>query len=98
MAKVQEWSWVKVTKTFRGGSTSWQIRLPKGVKLSKREWDTILEWIGEHTHGGHNYGYELRTRRLKAKSTKLLQLRYPSGLNEKLEDFGDEVVTTRRMI
>lgn len=90
--------WHKITKFYKGGCSEFQIAVPKGIRLTKSEWDEILEWLGENTSGGHAYGYSIRTRRLNTKSKSLKVVRYPSGLCAKLMDFGKEVVSTRKMI
>ena len=91
-------TWHKVTKSFKGGRSEFQIAVPKGVRLTKGEWETILEWLGENTNGGHNYGYGIETKRLRKKSETLKVVRYPSGLCTSLLDYGTEVVTKQRMI
>jgi len=87
-----------VSKFFKGGCGEFQIAVPKGVRLTKADWETILEWLGENTNGGHNYGYNMKTRRLNSKSESLRVVRYPSGLVAKLIDYGTTVTTTQRMI
>ena len=91
-------TWHKVTKFFKGGRDNFQIAVPLGIKLSKGEWETLLEWIGENTNGGHAYGYSLKTRRLPSKSKSLPVVRYPSGLCASLVDHGTVVTTKQRMI
>lgn len=91
-------NWYKVTKYYQGGMSEFQIMIPAGIKLSKSDWDSVLEWIGENTSGGHNYGYRLKTRKLRAKSAKLKVLAYPSNVCAKLFDHGREVITKRKMI
>ena len=91
-------TWRKVKKFYKGGCSEFQIAIPKGVRLNRDDWNSILEWLGENTGGGHNYGYSMKTSRLRAQSKTLRVVRYPSGLCAKLMDFGKDVVTTRRMI
>jgi len=93
-----EMTWHKVSKFFKGGCREFQIATPKGIRLTRDEWDAILEWLGENTNGGHNYGYSMKTRRLNKKSQSLRVVRYPSGLCAKLMDHGTAVTTTQRMI
>lgn len=93
-----ERTWHEVTKYYKGGRSVFQIAVPKGVRLSKGDWETILEWLGENTNGGHAYGYSMNARRLRRKSSSLPVRRYPSGLCAKLIDFGEIVTTKRRMI
>lgn len=93
-----EQTWHKVTKFYKGGRSMFQIAVPKGVRLSKDDWETILEWLGENTNGGHSYGYSMNTRRLRRKSSSLPVRRYPSGLCAQLMNFGEVVTTQRRMI
>lgn len=87
-------AWHKVTKHFKGGSREYQIRVPDGVRLSKAEWEDVLEWIGEHTTGGHNYGYRIHSRKLRQKSATLKVLAYPGSLCASTIGKG-EIVTTR---
>lgn len=93
-----ERSWYEVTKFYKGGRSVFQIAIPKGVRLTKGERETLLEWLGDNTNGGHNYGYTINTRRLRRKSPSLRVVRYPSEMCEKLMDFGEIVVTQQRMI
>ena len=94
----QTMTWHKITKFYKGGMSEFQIAVPKGIRLTKSEWDEILEWVGDNTTGGHNYGYRIKTRRLGDKSKSLSAVSYPSGLCAKLMDFGKEVISKRKMI
>lgn len=93
-----EWTWHKVTKSFKGGRDEYQIRIPKGVRLSKDDWASVLEWIGENTDGGHAYGYSMNTKRLRNQSNTLRHIKFPSGLCESLREYGDVVVTEQKML
>lgn len=91
-------SWHKITKSFKGGHDEYQIRIPDGVRLTKGEWETVLEWLGEHTSGGHAYGYSINTTRLRRRSDKLRVCSYPAGLCASLVGKGDKVTTVTEMI
>lgn len=54
----------KVTKYYRGGSSVWYVRAPM---LTHDEAQRLLQWIGERTNGGHNYGYQIYIQRSKKK-------------------------------
>lgn len=90
--------WYGIVKTFRGGSDEFQIIVPDGVRLDQNDWDTIMEWLGDSTDGGHSAGYRMTRRRLKQKSRKLRVVAYPSYLTEATMQFGRVVTTTERMI
>ena len=91
-------TWHKVSKFYKGGSSEFQIAVPKSVRLSRSDWETILEWLGENTTGGRAYGYSIKSRRLRNKSATLRVVRYPSGLCPALFGYGTEVKTSRKMI
>ena len=91
-------NWYKVSKFYRGGVNEFQIAVPAEVKLTKAEWDEVLEWLGDNTNGGRESGYSMSTRKLRSKSATLKVVAYPSRLCPKLFDYGKEVTTTRRMI
>lgn len=98
IAAKHKYDWHKVTKHYKGGVSEFQIRLPSGVKLSKDDWECVLEWLGENTDGGHAYGYSMQTRKLKAQSPSLKVVKYPAGLCAKLMDYSNDVTTTTSMI
>ena len=58
----------KITKYFKGGSHTYFIRANKIT-------EDILENIGEHTSGGHAYGYNMRSTKIKKlpRGAKLLK-------------------------
>lgn len=93
-----ERTWHRIEKFYKGGCSKFQIATPKGIRLSRAEWEGILEWLGENTSGGHNYGYSIYRYPLKKQSKTLRIVRYPSHLSAKLMGYGTEVVTTRMMI
>lgn len=92
-----KFNWHKVSKSYQGGSHDFQIQVP-AIKLSKDDWECILEWLGEHTSGGRAYGYSMRTRKIKSKSDKLPVVKYPAGLCPKTFDYGSDVTITTSMI
>ena len=92
-----KYKWYQVSKSFRGGRSEYQIRVPE-IELTKDDWDDILEWIGDNTSGGHNYGYNIKTKELGDKDPRLKVLSYPSSVSYKLERFGKTVVHTTKMI
>ncbi len=53
--------WYKVTKTFQGGSWTKYVHLPDKVKVDAN-W---LDDFGDHTEGGHNYGYQIKAKQIK---------------------------------
>ena len=59
----------RVEKFFKGGSNIFYIEISPD-KLT----EDVLEMIGEHTPGGHNLGYNIKTRKIKQlpKGAKLL--------------------------
>lgn len=97
MANKNKYDWYKVTKTFRGGENQFQIRVPK-TKLSKDDWQEILDYIGENTNGGHSAGYNISTCKLKKKSLIFPVVKYPANLCCALEGYGSKVVTVKYMI
>ena len=90
--------WFKIEKFFQGGSDTYQIRVPSEVRLTKEDWDAIMEWVGDNTNGGHSYGYRLHRTRLRQQSKKIKVLRYPSDVCSKLMGYGIAVTETRRYI
>lgn len=51
--------WAKLTKHFQGGIHTHYILVNETVADSKSEQETIMEYWGEHSDGGHNYGYRV---------------------------------------
>lgn len=94
----EQMTWHRITKSYKGGRNEFQIAVPKGVRLSKDDWDEILDWLGENTTGGLSYGYSINAHRLRKQSSSLTVIRYPAGLCATLMDHGTEVVTKQRMI
>ena len=91
--------WYKVRKSFKGGGSEFQIKVPD-INLTKETWDELLEWIGENTGGGHAYGYRIHTNKLKRKSRKLKVVSYPSHISGQFFRMGTLVTTkyTQRII
>jgi hypothetical protein len=60
----------KVTKIYRGGSSTYYIALNNDEEIT----EDMLESIGENTSGGENYGYSMHSRKIKAlpKGAKVL--------------------------
>jgi hypothetical protein len=62
----------RIKKCFQGGEGIYYARMPKGFRIkhhTKRYgnyWKTQLEEWGEHTNGGHNYGYRIYVTWIKA--------------------------------
>lgn len=88
-----KYQWYKITKHFSGGSNEFQIRVPRDTKLSKSNWDSILEYLGENTSGGHNYGYSIRATRLKQARKNLMVVKYPTYLVPQFIGLGDKKET-----
>jgi hypothetical protein len=75
MSKKNESCWWKLSKHFQGGIYEVQVQMPKG--FDAKRWQFALEWFGEHTIGGHAYGYRIYKSRLRTKSKKLVNLKMP---------------------
>ena len=55
----------RIEKTYRGGNDKFVIAIDKQVFKDNFETEEeLLEWIGEHTNGGHNYGYKVYSNRI----------------------------------
>ncbi len=57
--------WYRIEKTFRGGCDVYATCIPAGKKVKSGMWKEQLEKWGEHTDGGHSYGYEMIPTRSK---------------------------------
>ena len=62
--------WYLITKAFKGGGDYYAIRLTKEMSDRFDSWDDFLEYIGENTGGGHNYGYSIKARHKNKKPVK----------------------------
>lgn len=51
--------WIKLTKHFQGGKHTHYMLVNENVADSKSEQETIMEYWGENSDGGHNYGYKV---------------------------------------
>lgn len=89
--------WYKLTKSYKGGRGEFQIRVP-AARLNKDDWECIFEWIGEHTDGGHAYGYSINATRLRRQSKTLKVVRYPSGVCAATYGKGEDVTRVENLI
>ena len=55
----------KIVKCFQGGRDEYFATMPSRQKLEKQNKREQLESWGEHTNGGHNYGYTITINRIK---------------------------------
>jgi hypothetical protein len=96
--KSRGFMWYKLEKFFRGGSDTYQIRVPDSVQLSEDDWDAILEWVGENTDGGHSAGYRIRRHRLRFKSPTIKVLSCPADICAAMMGRGRKVVSVQWVI
>lgn len=63
--KSLNWYWYVVEKSYRNGSNLYAFQ----TAILDEKWENydLLEYIGEHTNGGHSYGYRIENLR-KCKS------------------------------
>lgn len=59
--------WYKITKSFQGGMHEFAFEVTKEIQENFSDCETLLEHIGKHTDGGHNYGYKIYARHCKGK-------------------------------
>jgi hypothetical protein len=62
----------KIVKSFQGGYNVYFSKMSPLKKLKKDCWQYQLEEWGEHTNGGHAYGYNITAKRIR----KIPELRW----------------------
>jgi hypothetical protein len=62
----------RVQKTYQGGKAVYYFRSKK--KLNDGQMECALQWVGEHTIGGHCYGYTVTARKSQRKTIPREQL------------------------
>ncbi len=92
-----KYTWYKLEKWYQGGKSEFQIRVPN-VKLTKDDWDTLLEWIGDNTIGGHNYGYRIQETKLDKQSPSLKVQTYPAYILPQFEKCGKTITVKHKII
>jgi hypothetical protein len=63
--------WYKFIKTGRGFKEEYYFSWPHPLKIEKEDWQTLLEWVGEHTDGGSEDGYRINCRKLRSRPKAL---------------------------
>ncbi len=59
--------WIKLVKHYQGGEkTDYMLVDSKDIKTYEQQQE-LMEYWGEHSDGGHNYGYKVNMERLKRK-------------------------------
>ena len=57
---------ILIRKYFQGGHGKYYAYVPRSVR--GKDWSWIMDWVGEHTTGGHNYGWQVYISESKRKS------------------------------
>mgnify|MGYP001769107553 FL=1 len=57
--------WIKLIKYFQGGSKEDYMFVEKSDIDTKDKEETLMEYWGENSDGGHAYGYRVEMHRLK---------------------------------
>lgn len=71
--------WYIITKSYKGGGSKFIFHITKKVQgRFDNDWDELLNYIGEHTGGGHNYGYNIKSR-YKGKKKPRVTETYTAG-------------------
>ncbi len=68
--------WYLITKSFKGGGDKYLFKITKKIKERFEDWDELFEFIGEHTGGGHAYGYRLTSNYKRKKKPKVMETKY----------------------
>jgi hypothetical protein len=74
--------WRLFRKSYRNATDYYALYVDEIVKNNFGENNDLCEYIGEHTDGGHNYGYEIKCYNLKDKPTKIPPRFKPSPSDE----------------
>lgn len=75
----------KITKFFRGGSTTYYASIPSSKKMRYKTWEYQLENWGENTDGGFNYGWTIKVKRIKKIPTNIQPYRILHFIESYLE-------------
>ena len=66
----------RVTKNYRGGHGVYNLIVDQSTIDAFGDQDSLLENIGEATNGGHESGWNIRTRRIQKPIKKYQTLSY----------------------
>lgn len=71
--------WYLIRKYFKGGGDKFAFHITKKIQeMFDNDWDELFEYIGEHTGGGHNYGYTINSNYKGKKKPKITET-YTAG-------------------
>lgn len=62
--------WYLITKYFRGGMDKYAFKITKKIQKRFEDFDELLEYIGEHTDGGSEDGYNIKADLQKTKPSE----------------------------
>jgi len=88
----------KITKYFQGGYSLFWASHPKSYRVKRKSWETQLDEWGEGTAGGHNYGYHIYIKGVKARPYKARMFKKLVPIKARLKfhkDFLEKVKTCK---
>ena len=76
--------WHLVEKSFQGGVDEYAFRATKETVVNFGDYESLMEYIGENTTGGHSYGYRIKMTHKNTKPKNKKTLRFGSVLGLKI--------------
>jgi hypothetical protein len=69
---IEESGWYFFEKHYRNACDRYAIKITDYIRERFGTEQYMLEYVGENTHGGHNYGYRIECKRYSRKPSKKL--------------------------